>query len=127
MTEYAHPEVLVSTDWLAGHLQDPAVRVLEVDWDPASAYELGHVPGAALVDWKRDINDTVRRDILSAGAVRRPHGAARGDPADRAGALRRHAQLVRRLRLLDLPDPRPLPTCGCSTAAGASGSRRIDR
>jgi len=65
VTDYAHPEVLVSTEWLAGHLEDPAVRVLEVDWDPASAYELGHVPGAVLVDWKRDINDTVRRDILS--------------------------------------------------------------
>ena len=65
MTDYAHPEVLVSTEWLAQHLEDPAVRVLEVDWDPASAYELGHVPGAVLVDWKRDINDTVRRDILS--------------------------------------------------------------
>ncbi len=66
MTDYAHPEVLVNTEWLAGHLEDPGVRVLEVDWDPASAYELGHIPGAALVDWKRDINDTVRRDILSA-------------------------------------------------------------
>ena len=65
MTDYAHPEVLVSTEWLAAHLEDPAVRVLEVDWEPASAYELGHVPGAALVDWKRDINDPVRRDILS--------------------------------------------------------------
>jgi thiosulfate/3-mercaptopyruvate sulfurtransferase len=65
VTDYAHPEVLVSTEWLAQHLEDPAVRILEVDWDPASAYELGHVPGAALVDWKRDINDTVRRDILS--------------------------------------------------------------
>jgi thiosulfate/3-mercaptopyruvate sulfurtransferase len=65
VTDYAHPEVLVSTEWLAAHLEDPAVRILEVDWDPASAYELGHVPSAALVDWKRDINDTVRRDILS--------------------------------------------------------------
>lgn len=65
MADYAHPEVLVSTDWLANHLDDPSVRVLEVDWDPASAYQLGHVAGAALVDWKQDINDTVRRDILS--------------------------------------------------------------
>ena len=65
MAEYAHPEALVSTEWLAAHLDDPRVRVLEVDWDPASAYELGHVRGAALVDWKREINDTVRRDILS--------------------------------------------------------------
>jgi thiosulfate/3-mercaptopyruvate sulfurtransferase len=65
VAEYAHPETLVSTEWLAEHLDDPDVRVLEVDWDPASAYELGHARGAALVDWKRDINDPVRRDILS--------------------------------------------------------------
>jgi thiosulfate/3-mercaptopyruvate sulfurtransferase len=69
MASYAHPEVLVSTDWLADHLTDPHVRILEVDWDPAAAYELGHVPGAALIDWKRDINDQVRRDILSAEAL----------------------------------------------------------
>jgi thiosulfate/3-mercaptopyruvate sulfurtransferase len=63
--EYAHPEVLVSTDWVAGHQDDPAVRILEVDYDPESSYELGHLDGAALVDWKKDINDQVRRDILS--------------------------------------------------------------
>ena len=65
MPDYAHPEVLVSKDWLGQHLDDPAVRVLEVDYDPSSAYELGHIPGSFLVDWKRDINDPVRRDILS--------------------------------------------------------------
>ena len=65
MAEYAHPEVLVTTDWAAEHLKDPNVRILEVDYDPSSAYALGHIPGAALVDWKQDINDTVLRDILS--------------------------------------------------------------
>jgi thiosulfate/3-mercaptopyruvate sulfurtransferase len=65
VADYAHPEVLVTTDWTQEHLKDPNVRVLEVDYDPTSAYELGHIPGAALVDWKKDINDTVRRDILS--------------------------------------------------------------
>lgn len=65
MAGYAHPEVLVTTQWLQDHLNDDSVRVLEVDYDPASAYQLGHVRGAALIDWKRDINDTVRRDILS--------------------------------------------------------------
>jgi thiosulfate/3-mercaptopyruvate sulfurtransferase len=63
--DYAHPEVLVSTAWVEEHLNDPSVRILEVDYDPSSAYELGHISGAYLVDWKRDINDTVRRDILS--------------------------------------------------------------
>ncbi len=65
MADYAHPEVLVTTDWAAEHLSDSKVRILEVDWDPSSAYELGHLPGSALVDWKKDINDPIRRDILS--------------------------------------------------------------
>lgn len=65
MTDYAHPEVLATTQWVEEHLDDPTVRVLEVDYDPSGGYELGHLPGAALVDWKRDINDQVRRDILS--------------------------------------------------------------
>ena len=63
--DYAHPEVLVSTAWVAEHQDDPRVRLLEVDYDPESAYELGHLRNAAAVDWKLDINDHVRRDILS--------------------------------------------------------------
>lgn len=65
MSDYARPDVLVTTEWLAEHLDDNAIRILEVDYDPSGAYELGHIPNAILVDWKRDINDTVRRDILS--------------------------------------------------------------
>jgi len=64
VTDYAHPEALVTTGWLAAHLEDPKVRVLEVDWDPTASYELGHVPNSALVSWKTDINDTIRRDII---------------------------------------------------------------
>ena len=64
MSDYAHPEVLVTTAWAEDHLNDPAVRILEVDYDPSSAYELGHIPGAALIDWKKDINHATRRDIL---------------------------------------------------------------
>ncbi|MBV8196181.1 MAG: sulfurtransferase, partial [Candidatus Dormibacteraeota bacterium] len=65
MADYAHPEILVTTQWLEDHLNDPQVRILEVDYDPSSAYELGHIPNSVLVDWKRDVNDPVRRDILS--------------------------------------------------------------
>jgi thiosulfate/3-mercaptopyruvate sulfurtransferase len=68
MASYAHPEVLVESDWLASHLNDPKVRVAEVDYDPAANYDLGHVPGSVLFDWRKDINDPVRRDILSAEA-----------------------------------------------------------
>ncbi len=69
MTDYAHPEVLVETAWVAEHLADPNVRVAEVDYDPAANYELGHVPGAVLIDWRKDVNDPVRRDILSQPAL----------------------------------------------------------
>lgn len=63
--DYAHPEVLVSTEWVQDHQNDANVRILEVDYDPEGAYELGHLRNAALVDWKKDINDPIRRDILS--------------------------------------------------------------
>jgi len=62
MAEYAHPEVLVNTNWLASHLTDPGVRVVEVDVDTA-AYDTGHIPGAVAWSWKSDLSDTVRRDI----------------------------------------------------------------
>ena len=63
--DWAYPDVLVTTQWVEDHQDDENVRILEVDYDPESAYELGHLRSAALVDWKRDINDPVRRDILS--------------------------------------------------------------
>jgi len=60
---YAHPEVLVSTDWVAAHLKDPDVRIIESNEDPL-VYPWGHLPGAVQVDWAADLNDTVRRDYL---------------------------------------------------------------
>ncbi len=64
MAEYAHPEVLVSTDWVAEHLNDPNIRVVEVDVD-TTAYETGHIPGAVGWNWTTQLNDPVRRDIAS--------------------------------------------------------------
>ena len=64
-TNYAHPEVLVTTSWVKEHLSDPKVRVAEVDYDPVGNYQAGHVPGAVLFDWRKDMNDPVSRDILS--------------------------------------------------------------
>jgi len=64
MADYAHPEVLVSTDWVARHSGDPNVRIVEVDVDTA-AYNEGHVPGAIGWAWNTQLCDTVRRDILS--------------------------------------------------------------
>jgi thiosulfate/3-mercaptopyruvate sulfurtransferase len=66
---YAHPEVLVDTNWVTQHLTDPKVRVAEVDYDPTSNYNQGHIPNSVLIDWKKDINDPIRRDILSKEAA----------------------------------------------------------
>ncbi len=60
---YARPEVLVETDWVAQHLKDPKVRVVESDED-ILLYDQGHVPGAVMIDWVGDLNDRVRRDYL---------------------------------------------------------------
>jgi thiosulfate/3-mercaptopyruvate sulfurtransferase len=62
---YVHPEVLVDTQWAEEHLKDPKVRIAEVDYDAKANYELGHIPGAVLFDWKNDINDPITRNVLS--------------------------------------------------------------
>jgi thiosulfate/3-mercaptopyruvate sulfurtransferase len=64
-TSYAHPEVLVDTQWTEEHIKDSKVRIAEVDYDPKANYQLGHVPGAVLFDWRQDINDPVSRNVLS--------------------------------------------------------------
>ncbi|MBI1791147.1 MAG: sulfurtransferase [Acidobacteria bacterium] len=64
MSDYAHPEMLVSTDWVAAHRADPNVRVVEVDVD-TKAYDEGHAPGALAWAWNTQLCDTLRRDILS--------------------------------------------------------------
>lgn len=63
MAEYAHPEVLVDTNWLAEHLNDPTVRILESNED-ILLYDTGHIPGALKIDWLADLNDPVQRDYL---------------------------------------------------------------
>ena len=61
---YARGEALVSTDWVAAHLQDPSVRIIESNEDML-LYPSGHIPGAVQVDWTLDLNDQLRRDYLS--------------------------------------------------------------
>jgi thiosulfate/3-mercaptopyruvate sulfurtransferase len=60
---YANPDVLVSTDWVAEHLDDPKVRIIESDED-VLLYDMGHVPGAINVDWHTDLQNQVERDFL---------------------------------------------------------------
>ena len=60
---YAHPERVVSTEWLAEHLEDPTVVVVESDED-VLLYHTGHIPGAIKIDWVADLNDPLVRDYL---------------------------------------------------------------
>ncbi len=60
---YSKADVLVSTDWVAGHLNDSNIRIAESNEDPL-LYPSGHIPGAVQIDWVRDLNDPVRRDYL---------------------------------------------------------------
>lgn len=79
--EYAHPERLVSTAWLAEHRGDAGLVVVESDED-VLLYETGHIPGAVKLDWHTDLNDPVTRDYLSAEAfaeLMRAKGIGRDD------------------------------------------------
>ncbi len=62
-TEYAHPESLVETQWVADHLNDPNVRLVESNEDPL-LYETGHIPGAVKVDWFTTLQHPLRRDFI---------------------------------------------------------------
>jgi thiosulfate/3-mercaptopyruvate sulfurtransferase len=64
---YANPDVLVTTDWVADHLRDPAIRIVESNEDTL-LYAAGHIPGAVHVDWTNDLNDQIRRDYVGRDA-----------------------------------------------------------
>jgi thiosulfate/3-mercaptopyruvate sulfurtransferase len=70
MTRYAHPDVVVSTAWVADRAADPCVRLVEVNVD-TTLYDRGHIPGAIGWSWKSQLADPVRRDILSRTAFAR--------------------------------------------------------
>ena len=62
---YAHPERLVTTEWLEAHLGEPGLVVAESDED-VLLYETGHIPGAVKIDWHLDLNDPLTRDYVDA-------------------------------------------------------------
>ncbi|MEO7001885.1 MAG: sulfurtransferase [Ktedonobacterales bacterium] len=66
-TGYTHPETLVDTAWVAAHLDDPSVRIVEADEDPL-LYEVGHIRNAVKLDWHTDVQDPVRRDFVNKAA-----------------------------------------------------------
>jgi thiosulfate/3-mercaptopyruvate sulfurtransferase len=61
---YAHPEVLVDTDWVSKNQPSGNLKLVEVDYDPENGYRKGHIKDASLIWWKRDINDPITRDIV---------------------------------------------------------------
>src|SRR4030042_3949704 len=65
MADYANPDVLVTTDWVGEHTDDPKVRIVESDED-VLLYDTGHVPGAVKVDWHTELNDERIRDYIKA-------------------------------------------------------------
>jgi thiosulfate/3-mercaptopyruvate sulfurtransferase len=79
--QYAHPEMLVSTDWLDEHRDDPGLVVVESDED-VLLYETGHIPGAVKVDWHTELNDQLIRDYRdpeSFAQLMSDKGISRGD------------------------------------------------
>jgi thiosulfate/3-mercaptopyruvate sulfurtransferase len=78
---YAHPEVLVETDWVKENIGKPGIRLAEVDVD-LQAYEAGHIPGAVGFNWQKDLQDQLNRDIISRQAFEKLLGGAGISPKD---------------------------------------------
>ena len=98
MSEYAN-DVLVDTQWVEDHLDDESIRIVEVDENPA-LYAEAHIPGAIGFDWKKDLQDQVKRDFLGPAEFGALFGCARDLQRAHGRALRRSQQLVRRLHVL---------------------------
>jgi thiosulfate/3-mercaptopyruvate sulfurtransferase len=75
MSEYKHPEVLVSTEWAAQNLNSPNLRFVEVDVD-TTAYDQGHLPGAVAWNWQTQLQDGIRRDLIDRATLEKLLGAS---------------------------------------------------
>ena len=73
LADYAHPERLVTADWLSGNLGRPGLAIVESDED-VLLYDTGHIPGAVKIDWHTDLNDPQRARLHQRRAVRRTDG-----------------------------------------------------
>jgi len=81
MARYANAEVLVETDWVKNNLGKPGIKLVEIDVD-TKAYDAGHIPGAAGFNWQTQLQDQVRRDIISKEAFEKLVGGAGISPGD---------------------------------------------
>ena len=66
-SNYAHPDALVTTEWVASHLNEPNTRLVESNED-ILLYSTGHIPGAVHIDWRADLQDQTMRDYISPDA-----------------------------------------------------------
>lgn len=81
MSNYANPEVLVTTDWVKANLGKPGIKLVEIDVD-TKAYEAGHIPGAIGFNWQTQLQDQIGRDIISKATFEKLLGEAGISPAD---------------------------------------------
>jgi thiosulfate/3-mercaptopyruvate sulfurtransferase len=81
MANYSNPEVLVSTDWVKDNLGKPGIKLVEIDVD-TKAYDAGHIPGAVGFNWQTQLQDQVRRDIISKEAFEQLAGSGGISPQD---------------------------------------------
>jgi thiosulfate/3-mercaptopyruvate sulfurtransferase len=81
MSDYVHPEVLVSTDWVKENLGKPGIKLVELDVD-TKAYEAGHIPGSVGFNWQTQTQDVVRRDIIDKAQFEKLVGDAGISPSD---------------------------------------------
>src|SRR4051812_6416902 len=81
MARYANPETLVETDWVKASLGKPGIKLVEIDVD-TKAYDAGHIPGAVGFNWQTQLQDQVRRDIISKEAFEKLVGGAGISPND---------------------------------------------
>jgi len=81
MAKYSHPEMLVETDWVKANLGKPGIKLVEIDVD-TKAYDAGHIPGAAGFNWQTQLQDQVRRDIISKEAFEKLVDGAGISPTD---------------------------------------------
>ena len=80
--DYAHPDALVSTGWVAEHANDPKVKIVEVDVEPAKGYDVGHIKNAIGWNWTTDLCDTTIRDLIDPKAFARLASEAGIRPED---------------------------------------------
>ena len=102
--EYAHPERLVSASWLSARLGTPGLRVIESDED-SLLYDIGHLPGALRIDWNKDLNDPVTRDIIDGEAfarLMREKGISRDDTVVIYDRVRENLRRYKKMPVVDL-------------------------